>query len=49
MSAYRKKAYKKKPFDPTHEKGTEERIKEEVDLFRMEEEFPEEDLSKSEE
>lgn len=43
MSSYRKKAYKKKPFDPTHEKGTEERIKEEVNLFRMEEEILEEE------
>lgn len=50
MSAYRKKAYKKKLFDPTHEKGAEERIKEEVDLFRMEEEIlEEEDLSKNKE
>ena len=43
MSAYRKKVYKKKLFDPTHEKGTEERIKEEVNLFRMEKEIAEEE------
>jgi len=49
MSSYRKKAYKKIPFDPMHEKGAEERVKEEVDIFRMEEEIleesPEEDES----
>ncbi len=37
MSSYRKKAYKKVPFDPLHEKGIEERVKEEVNLFKMEE------------
>lgn len=48
MGCYRKKAYKKIPVDPFHEKGLKERIMEEVDSFYVDGEEKENNIFEEE-